>query len=51
VKMSAQNEEGDRPEGNQNQELPRDPEHNSEGSSTTQVLEMMRKPYRGITSI
>jgi hypothetical protein len=37
-----QNEEGDRPEGNQNQELPRDPEHNSEGSSTTQVLETMR---------
>jgi hypothetical protein len=39
--MSAQNEEGDRPEGNPNQELPRDPEHNSEGSSTTQVLETM----------
>jgi hypothetical protein len=42
VKISTQNEEGNRPKGNQNQELPRDPEHHSEGSSTTQVLEMMR---------
>jgi hypothetical protein len=40
--MSVQNGEGDRPERNHNQELPRDPEHHSEGSSTTQVLEMMR---------
>jgi hypothetical protein len=40
VKMSAKNE-GDRPEGNQNQELPRDPEHNSEGISTT-LLETLR---------
>ena len=38
--MSAKNE-GDRPEGNQNQELPRDPEHNSEGISTT-LLETLR---------
>jgi hypothetical protein len=42
VKMSVQNGEGDRPERNKNQELPRNPEHHSEGSSTTQVLEMMR---------
>jgi hypothetical protein len=40
--MSAQNGEGDRPDRNHNQELPRDPEHHSEGSSTTQVLETMR---------
>ena len=38
--MLAKNE-GDRPEGNQNQELPRDPEHNSEGISTT-LLETLR---------
>jgi hypothetical protein len=41
--MSAQNEEGNKSEGSPNQELLRDPEHNSEGSSTTQFLETMKK--------
>ena len=41
MKMSAQNEEGNGHKGNPNKELPRHPKHNSEGSSATQVLEMM----------
>ena len=40
--MSSRNREGGRPERNHNQELPRDPKHHNEGSSTTQVLETMR---------
>jgi hypothetical protein len=35
--MSAQNGEGNIPDRNHNQDLPRDPEHHSEGSSATQV--------------
>jgi hypothetical protein len=40
--MSAQNEEEIRPEENPNQGLPKEPGHNNEGSSTTQVLETMK---------
>jgi len=42
MKMSTHNEKGNRDEWNQNQELPRDPKHHSEGISTTQILETMR---------
>jgi len=35
VKVSEQNGEGDRPERKKNQELPRNPEHHNEVSSTT----------------
>jgi hypothetical protein len=40
--MSTHNEEEIRPEENPNQGLPKEPEHNSEGISATQVLETMK---------
>jgi hypothetical protein len=40
--MSTQNEEKIRPEENPNQGLPKELEHNNEGSSTIQVLEIMK---------
>jgi len=40
--MSAQNEEGVRPEENKNQEIHRGLEHHSEGILSTHVLETMR---------
>jgi len=40
--MSVQNEEEIRSEENPNQGHPKEPGHNNEGSSTTQVLETMK---------